>query len=95
MKKEKEIDEKKKYRREYYLKNRESIRKKAKEKYRKKYKGKHKCKMCGKDFPKEVSLHTRYCDKCLYGKGHGADAHRLASARWWRKKHLTKKGESK
>ena len=88
MKKKKKLTEDlKKYHREYYKKNRKRIL----EKYFNTKKKTPKCKMCGKMLPKETQGSTKYCDACLYGKGHGPDAHRMASVRYFRKKHLTNK----
>lgn len=84
-----------KYQKDYYEKNRKKLLKMAKERYFKTKKKTPKCKMCGKALPKELTANTKYCEDCLYSKGHGADAHRMAAARWWRKKHLTNKGKSK
>lgn len=83
--------EKKTYASTYYEKNRKKILKRANEWYWNKKKKTGKCKMCGKKLPKELTALTKYCDDCLYSKGHGPDAHRMAAARWWRKKHLTNK----
>lgn len=83
------------YNSEYYRKNRKSILKKSRESYFNTKKKTPKCKKCGIELPKELPAQTKYCDKCLYGKGHGADAHRMASARYYRKKRLTKKKENK
>lgn len=79
----------KQYAREYYLKNKKRILKEAKEKYFNTKKKTPKCKMCGKLLPKELTAHTKYCDQCLYSRGHGADAHRMAAVRWFRKNYLT------
>ena len=84
-------EEKNAYAKKYYSENRESILKRAKKKYILKKKKKPKCKKCGEKLPKGVDPHTKYCDKCLYGKGHGADAHRMASVRWYRKNIKYKK----
>lgn len=92
----KELQERlKQYRKTYYEKHRKQILENAKKTYFKTGKKTPKCKVCGKKLPKELSANTKYCEKCLYAKGHGADAHRMAAARYWRKKHLTKKGKSK
>lgn len=74
----------------YYRKHKKEILAKSRENYFNTKKKTPKCKMCGKELPKELTAHTKYCDKCLYSKGNGADAHRMASARYYRKKHLTK-----
>ena len=86
---------KKAYCNEYYAKNRKEILKKMKEDYFKKRKKTPKCKMCGVKLPKELPAFTKYCDKCLYGKGHGEDAHRMAAVRWYRKNKLDKKKKNK
>lgn len=75
---------------EYYNKNRAVLLEKAKLKYFNTKKKTPVCKMCGTVLAKELPGQTKYCDKCLYSKGHGRDAGRLASARYARKKHLTK-----
>jgi len=80
----------KQYYREYYKKHKKRILKQLKAKYFATKKKTPKCKMCGKVLPKEVTAHTKYCDQCLYSKGHGADAHRMAAVRWYRKNYLTK-----
>ena len=82
MKEVKKTNNLKKYQREYYQKNRDKIL----EKYFNTKKKTPKCKMCGKILPKEIQGNTKYCDECLYGKGHGEDAHRMAAARYERKK---------
>lgn len=79
-----------KYFREYYAENKKKILEKAKEAYKNTKKKKAKCKMCGEEIP-GVSGQTKYCLKCLYGPGHGPDAHRMAATRWYRKNYLTKK----
>ena len=81
---------KKEYAKQYYKKHRKEILAKGREYYFNTKKKTPNCKVCGKELPKKVTAHTKYCDKCLYSKGHGADAHRMASARYYRKKHLTK-----
>lgn len=73
------------YAKKYYADNRELILKKAKEKYLRLHKVKPKCKRCGEKLPAGTEPHTKYCYKCLYGKGHGIEAHRMAAARWHRK----------
>lgn len=83
------------YRLEYYRRNRKSILKKSREKYFNTKKKTPKCKKCGLELPKELPAQIKYCDKCLYGKGHGPEAHRMAAVRWYRKKRLTKKKKNK
>lgn len=81
------------YMKKYYAENRERILSKAKKKYFKTKKKTPKCKICGKKLSKKLDGKTKYCDACLNSKGHGIDAHRMASVRWQRKirkKHLTK-----
>lgn len=87
---EKHKEEVKQKSKEYYQKNRENLLQKAKVKYFNTRKKTPKCKKCGILLPKELPGQMGYCDKCLYSKGHGKEAGRLASARWARKKHLTK-----
>lgn len=84
-----------KYYKKYYETHKEEILNKSKEKYLKTKKKVAKCKMCGEKVPKELSGNYKYCEKCLYSKGHGADAHRMAAVRWCRKKALDKKKENK
>lgn len=86
---EKKREKAKKHLREYYMEHREEILERRKKEYAEKKKV-PKCKMCGKEIP-GTSGHTKYCLKCLYGKGHGPDAHRMAATRWYRKNYLTKK----
>lgn len=80
-----------KYSSQYYAEHREEILLKNKTKYYSNRKKIGKCKICGKKLPKELTAHTKYCDQCLYSRGHGEDAHRMAAVRWYRKNHLTKK----
>lgn len=91
MKKEKLTKDLKKYHKKWYQKN----RKKILEKYFNTKKKTPKCKMCGKILPKETQGNTKYCDTCLYSKGHGEDAHRMAAARYERKKLLDKKAKNR
>lgn len=76
--------------REYYHTHRDMLLEKARVKYFNTRKKTPVCKKCGAILPKELPGQTKYCDKCLYSKGHGREAGRLASARYARKKHLTK-----
>jgi hypothetical protein len=80
-----------KYAKEYYREHREEILEKMQKEYWNVKKKTPKCKICGKKLPKELTAHTKYCDQCLYSRGHGEDAHRMAAVRWYRKNHLTKK----
>ena len=88
-------EELKLYYRDYYKKHRAELLSKAKIDYYQNKKKIGKCKMCGKKLPKELPGNTKYCDKCLFSKGHGPDAHRMAAVRWFRKKHLDKENENK
>ena len=88
---EKNKDKLKVYYKKYYEERREEILDKAHKTYFNTKKKTAKCKMCGKELPKEVSALVKYCTKCLYSKGHGPDAHRMAAVRWFRKKTLDKK----
>ena len=87
----------KNYNQNYYKVHREEILNKCKEKYFNTKKKIAKCKMCGVDLPKETSGHCKYCEKCLYSKGHGYDAHLMAAVRWFRKnkKRLDKNKKNK
>lgn len=84
-----------KYYRSYYATHKEEILNKSKETYFNTKKKIAKCKMCGDKLPKELSGHYKYCEKCLYSKGHGPDAHRMAAARYCRKKALDKKNDKR
>ena len=86
---------KKTYSSQYYAEHRLDILKKEKEKYFKKRKKTPKCKICGKKLAKELTAHTKYCDQCLYSRGHGEDAHRMAAVRWYRKNKLDKRNKNK
>lgn len=77
------------YHKNYYQKNKELLLKNAKEYYRRTKKKTPKCKMCGVKMPEEHGS-IKYCQNCLSAPGHGADAHRMAAVRWFRKNHLTK-----
>lgn len=81
----------KKYYKSYYKNHKAEILERAKNKYFETKKKTPKCKMCGVVLPKELHGCTKYCDKCLYGKGHGEDAGRMSSVRYERKKRLDKK----
>lgn len=74
----------------YYEKHREEILKKYKDNYFNTKKKTARCQICGYEFPKEVQGNTKYCDRCLYSRGHGEQAHRLAAVRYLRKKKLDK-----
>lgn len=82
-------DKIKTYSKEYYKQHREEILDKSRIKYFNTRKKTPKCRMCGKQLPKYLTAHTKYCEKCLYSKGHGKDAHRMAAVRHYRKNHLT------
>lgn len=79
---------KKDYHKNYYKQHRDQMLKKAREKYNSLKKKTPKCKMCGEEI-KGAHGSVKYCQKCLFSPGHGADAHRMAAVRWFRKNHLT------
>ena len=79
------------YAREYYKKHRELISDRNRIKYFNTRKKTPQCKKCGVKLPKYMEGHTKYCDKCIAEKSHGREAHNMASVRYYRKKHLTRK----
>lgn len=86
-------EEQKKYRADYYKRHRKVLLKIAKAYYQKRKKKPAVCRLCGAEIKGAHGL-TKYCKKCLNSPGHGLDAHRMASVRWFRKNHLTKTGQS-
>lgn len=94
-KKKKKKSTGKEYSRQYYLAHQEEIKERNKAYYHRTKKKTPKCKMCGNILPRELPGLTKYCDQCLYSRGHGEDAHRMAAVRWYRKNKLDKRNKNK
>ena len=86
-------EEQKQYWSKYYQKHRKVLLKNSKAYYHRLKKKTPVCRLCGAEIKGAHGL-TKYCKKCLNSPGHGLDAHRMASVRWFRKNHLTKTGQS-